>query len=136
MIQYERVTPFNNYVPPMITARKIPKYFKRYNAVDVRQSTAESKIPVISIEDIRNNIISLVDKLHSLGYGHGDLHIGNIGFKERNIYLLDHDTIYKIENGHVPWLSKWMEIGFEWIESFEAFVDNDYDTWNGDWLSD
>jgi hypothetical protein len=109
IIQYEKITPFNNDIPPMI--------------------------PGMSVGDIQNNIILLVNKLHSLGYGHGDLHIENIGFKENNIYMLDHDTIYKIGDGQVPWLLKWMQIGFEWNESFEAFVDNDYNTWDSDWLS-
>lgn len=111
LIQYERVTPFNNDSKPIILR--------------------------MSISDIRNAINSLVNKLHSLGYGHGDLHIENIGFKDNKIYILDHDTIYKIEdlyNGKAEWLVKWMLIGFEWDASLEDFVNNDYETWNSDWL--
>lgn len=107
-IEYERVTPFdanNSRIRPNLTNGEI-------------------------IERINRAIA----KMHKLGYGHGDLHIGNIGFSGSNIYLLDYDTVYRIQEGPVEWLSRWMEEGFDWDDSFEAFVDNDYDTWRGDWL--
>jgi hypothetical protein len=110
-IQYERVIPFDYNTEPMI--------------------------PGMSIDDIRNTIIALVDSLHSLGYAHGDLHLGNLGYKDNKIYILDHDSIYKIDDlykGKLKWLTNWMKVGFEWEGSLEDFVNNDYDTWNSDWM--
>lgn len=90
----------------------------------------------LSIEEIKRKIDFLVHRLHFWGYGHGDLHIGNLGYKNNNIYILDHDTVYKTTESPPEWLLKWMEIGFEWEDSFEEFVENDYYAWKTDWLSD
>lgn len=111
-IQYEMVTPFDNDNVP--------------------------QIPGMSINDIRDAIIALVDRLHALGYGHGDLHLGNLGFKGNKIYILDHDTIYKIDDLYhdkLKWLRRWMDVGFEWEGSLEDFVNNDYQVCDDDWIS-
>lgn len=111
IIGYEIVTPFDTFDPPTI--------------------------PEMNVQDIRNTIVYLVDKLHSLGYGHGDLHINNLGYKDNNIYLLDHDTIYNIQDfkdGKTVWLEKWMDEAFDDINTAEEFIATDYDGWNTDWL--
>jgi hypothetical protein len=107
-IEYEKVTAFN-------VSRK-----------DIR--------PNMTTQDICREIHSLVDKLHFLGYGHGDLHLGNIGFNNDHLYILDYDTVYRIEEGPVEWLALWMKEGFDWEESFGDFVQNDHDTWVSDWI--
>lgn len=110
-IQYELVTPFDNSNAPPIAE--------------------------MSVDEIRDAIIALVDRLHALGYAHGDLHLGNLGFKGDKIYILDHDTIYKIDDlyqGKLKWLRRWMDVGFEWEDSLEDFVNNDYETWDSDWI--
>jgi tRNA A-37 threonylcarbamoyl transferase component Bud32 len=92
-------------------------------------------IPNMSSFDIVHAITILVDRLHSLGYGHGDLHIENLGYKDDKFYILDHDTIYKIEDlyhNKAPWLELWMEHGFSWHGSFEDFVNHDYKNWYND----
>nr|QBK88012.1 MAG: uncharacterized protein LCMAC202_03740 [Marseillevirus LCMAC202] len=107
-IEYQRITPFNAH---------------------------NDKIrPNMSTKKIRDKISSLVDRLHSLGYGHGDLHLENIGFQDDTLYILDHDTIYRIEEGQVKWLLLWMKKGFGWEDSFEDFVEDDYDSWMSDWI--
>lgn len=108
-IEYERVTPLDN-------SEKSPR-------------------PNMTKEEIRQKICRLVEKLHALGYGHGDLHIGNIGFGNDNLYILDHDSVYRIEEGEVEWLGRWMREGHDWEGTFEEFVKNDYETWNTDWIS-
>lgn len=89
----------------------------------------------VSKEELITKITALVDKMHSIGYGHGDLHQGNLGCKDGNIFVLDHDTVYKISEGETEWLKKWMEDGFDWDGTFEEFVDYDYDAWRYDDLS-
>jgi hypothetical protein len=104
MIQYERVIPVDD----------------------------KPDIPNMSSSDIVHAITVIINKLHSLGYGHGDLHIENLGYKDGKFYILDHDTIYKIEDlyhNNAPWLELWMEYGFSWKGSFEDFVHNDYKNW-------
>ena len=90
--------------------------------------------PNLTNEEIIDQITILIATMHKLGYGHGDLHISNLGFIGDKIYILDHDTVYRIGDGPVPWLQTWMEDGFDWEGSFEEFVANDYDTWRSDWL--
>jgi hypothetical protein len=109
----------------------------QYESVEPFESNEPPNIPEMSIGDIRHEIINLVDRLHSLGYGHGDLQLENLGFKNNKIYMLDHDTVYNIEdlyNGNAKWLERWIKIGFDWEGSNEDFVNTDYDTWNNDWI--
>lgn len=111
-------------------------YYIEYQKVTPLDAQDKTMRPNICTQKIRENISSLIDQLHSLGYGHGDLHINNIGFIGDRFYILDHDSIYKIEDGKVEWLSLWMKEGFDWEDSFENFVKNDYDTWMTDWLDE
>lgn len=105
-----------------------------YQKVTPFNANNKTTHPNMSIQQIQSNLSSMIDRLHVLGYGHGDLHINNIGFIGDKLYILDHDTIYKIEDGQVNWLSLWMNEGFQWQDSFEDFIENDYDTWKSDWL--
>ena len=95
--------------------------------------------PVL-IQDIKEKINLLIDKMHSLGYGHGDLHIDNIGYLNEDLFLLDHDSSYFIEDSYhdmnllSQWLLTWMQEGHDWDGSFEEFVAQDYNTWRTDWL--
>ena len=86
--------------------------------------------PNITNDEIIRIISNLVESIHSLGYGHGDLHLENIGFKNNNIFLLDFDSVYNIANEPGPWLEEWMEIGFDWDGTY-----NDYHNLKSDWLS-
>jgi hypothetical protein len=93
---------------------------------------------------VKECIIRLVSGLHSLGYGHGDLHLGNIGFSsgcgEVRFYILDHDTVYRINEmqnldlAGAEWLAVWMREGFDWKGTFQEFVDYDFENWQTDWL--
>lgn len=84
-------------------------------------------------QEKRDAIDSTIKLMHSLGYGHGDLHTGNIGFRRdtNQVCIIDHDTVFKIADGITPWLAKWMKKGFSWDRTFEEFIENDYD-----WVSD
>lgn len=108
-IEYEKITPFN-------------AHNKDIN-------------PKMTNKEIRCEIHSVVDKLHSLGYGHGDLHLGNIGFINDKLYILDCDSIYRIDEGPVEWLALWMKEGFDWEGSFSEFVQNDHITCITDWVA-
>lgn len=89
-----------------------------------------------SKEEIIAKIGKLVDQLHTIGYGHGDLHIGNIGYihKDEKFVILDHDTTYLISDGIVDWFGVWMKEGYDWEETLEEFIDLDYYNWRTDWL--
>lgn len=91
--------------------------------------------PNMTNDEITRIISNLVKVMHSLGYGHGDLHLENIGFKGDNIYLLDFDSIYQIDNGPEPWLEEWMERGFDWDGTYTDFIKDDYHNFMSDWLS-
>lgn len=93
----------------------------------------------MSDEDLIKNISSIIRRLHSLGYAHGDLHLSNIGFIENYLgdktkfVILDHDTIFKINNPE-PWVKRWMEEGFDWEDSYKDFVNHDLDNFMFSWL--
>jgi len=99
-------------------------------------SAWDSRIrPNMSDNEIIKGISNLIESMHSLGYGHGDLHLENIGFKDNNIYLLDFDSIYRINDEPEPWLKDWMEQGFNWDGTYHDFIDYDYRNFKSDWLS-
>ncbi len=89
--------------------------------------------PVI-MPDIKEKICLLIDKMHSLGYAHGDLHINNIGYFNNELFILDHDSVYLINENPPKWLLTWMQEGHDWEGSLEEFISNDYGTWRTDWL--
>ena len=110
-ITYERVIPFD------------------YDDGNVRP-------PGLSFDQIKEQIRNSVTTMHDIGYGHGDLNPNNMGFLGDKIYIIDHDTVYRIAEGPVPWLLMWMERGFDWEDTFEAFIENDYSSWETEWLDE
>lgn len=93
--------------------------------------------PMMSDEAIVIAVKEKVKKMHKLGYGHGDLHLENIGFKNNEIYLLDFDTVYKIKEEPDDWLVEWMEDGFGWEKQyFENFIKYDFENFRECWLSE
>lgn len=105
-----------------------------YQIVTPLDSHNKTVVPGLTNAEVVEKIEKLVTKMHSLGYGHGDLHPANLGFIDERIYILDHDTCYRIADGPVPWLQKWMDIGFYWEGSFEEFVNYDYNMFRSDSL--
>jgi len=73
-----------------------------------------------------------------LEYGHGDLHIYNLGVYNKNIYLLDLDTVYKLDDLKDPpsWLYKWITEGYDIDIVNDKFSDVDFDNWRSDWLDE
>lgn len=66
-----------------------------------------------------------------IGYCHGDLHSGNLGFRlngdKLQVLLIDMDTAFPISIGrYIPAVQNWMENGFSWDDSYEDFVAYDY----------
>jgi predicted unusual protein kinase regulating ubiquinone biosynthesis (AarF/ABC1/UbiB family) len=114
-------------------------YYEQVEPLDPQMKDSDTvvyKTYDMTVQEIQEEITILVDTLHSLGYGHGDLHMGNIGFKNGRFYLLDHDTVYKVSEGRVPWLNKWIVQYYDdQFDSFDEFVQYDYDNWKSDWLS-
>ena len=55
--------------------------------------------------------------------------------KKNNIFILDHDTMYKIDEGETEWLNRWINKEYDDdVESFEEFINYDYINWRSDWL--
>jgi len=108
------------------------EFFKRQltlthiESVREENTCIEYESPPVGIrkDEIISKINSLVSRMHSLGYT-----------QQGEFVILDHDTVYKINEGPVDWLSEWMQIAFDWEDSFEEFVAYDYDNWRSDWLS-
>jgi hypothetical protein len=110
-------------------------------------SSTPPKSLLLSIPMVRDRIRQKVGQLHSAGYCHGDLHMGNIGFKgvirqdivplgviRQDVFFLDFDTCFKIRwNKPQRWVKKWMKIGFD-EDSYDTFVENDWNTWETDFL--
>lgn len=77
--------------------------------------------------EVIKKVTQLVETLHYLGYAHGDLHLGNLGYREGRYYLLDYDTIYWIQE-KPEWVIEWMEEQFD-IENYGQFVQYDFTNW-------
>lgn len=88
-----------------------------------------------SVIDLRYEIRRKVEILHSLGYAHGDLNIGNIGVtNEGEIVFLGFDMAFLISEGREqPWVLEWMREGFDETD-YDAFVKYDRSTWKTDFL--
>lgn len=94
---------------------------------------------ILSQEDIIEDIDTLIDKLHDLGYAHGDLHLENIGFRKVNgkyiFLLLDLETMFNIDNP-----PEWIETYIDKYYDFEGsrknkireLVQHDYNNWKFD----
>lgn len=80
-------------------------------------------------EQMINQITTLIDKLHDLGYFHGDMCIGNIGYKNNTMYLIDPDTIHPITDQPDAWMNEWITKYFDWEGSFSEFIEYDYTNW-------
>ena len=111
--------------PPIISIRNNCIVYKEIIPLD-----PSTPINISSAE-----ITRVVEKMHQLGYAHGDLHMENIGYdNDGNIYILDHDTVYTITDSPDEWVRLWMEKGFDWVDTFNEFIEYDYDNWRTDWL--
>jgi RIO-like serine/threonine protein kinase len=104
--------------------------------------TGESDVPKEleekSISEIRDKIRQKIGILYSLGYGHGDLHIGNIGITYGGeIVLYDFDTGYNIEKDRdSEWLNTFIIEGYGEDMTYDDFVEHDWKNWQTDWMSD
>lgn len=83
------------------------------------------------IRQVKDKIVAM----HQLGWAHGDLHPDNIGVYDDNVYILDHDSMFRIADGITPWVLCWMSFMSclrDWDGTFEGFVALDY-KWQHDW---
>jgi tRNA A-37 threonylcarbamoyl transferase component Bud32 len=104
--------------------------------------TGESDVPEVltnfglTVNDIREKILEKVSILHSLGYGHGDLHIGNIGLTfDGRPTIFDFDTAYNIlDDKNSEWLQQYIIEGFGKYITYEEFVQHDFTNWQTDWI--
>lgn len=79
-----------------------------------------------------------ITHMHELGYAHGDLHLDNIGFDDEDVYLLDHDSVFRIADGTTPWIISWMKCMShlrDWDGTFDGFINLDY-KWRHGWLKE
>lgn len=113
--------------------------------IEYRCVTPIRRLSVMSFHkaDIIRQTRQLVTDLHEIGYGHGDLHIDNLGFLDDKVYLLDHDTLYRLDDKISPWLATWISEGYGWdlssnqdAEIISNFAQLDYIAWQSDELDD
>lgn len=86
-------------------------------------------------KDIVEKTTNLVQRLHDLGYGHGNLNINNLGINEAGtVYLLGLEYVYRLKKDkHASWLRYWMEFYCD-CDSYEDFVQGDFENWKTDAL--
>lgn len=112
------------------------------NYSDTENTITYERVNVLSSANIYSldpnkcieSINLLINILHNLGYGHGDLHIRNIGYKDEKFYLLDPDTLFKIDEPDEIvkfWLIKAFD---DDINTIEDLLKYDYEGWRTDWL--
>lgn len=66
---------------------------------------------------------------HIYGVAHGDLNPNNIVYDDNNEpYIIDFEKTYKINNQ--TWETElWIRQGYDWDESYNKFVNQDYWQW-------
>lgn len=113
-----------------------------YEKIQVIDSTDPDTFPDES-DNLIVSITKVINKLHELGYGHGDI-IGNIGYRKTNngyqILLLDPDSVFKISkarDGNDQYFAKWARKGYGLYNmSFDEMVNellaNDLTAWMSD----
>jgi hypothetical protein len=87
-----------------------------------------------SLGEFVDKVTEKIHRMHSMGFAHGDLHIGNIvyRFPEQGgieVFLIDFEHSYSIRDGlHDPDLVAWMK-SFPWESTYESFVQFDLKLW-------
>lgn len=102
----------------------------------VCSSNEPPKGVTLSIKEIQNQIRQQIQKLHSLGYVHGDLHIANICYLDGKIFLTDFDTTILVsEDGDSDWFRYYIENAYDEINNIEEFKDYELNNfWRTDFL--
>lgn len=70
----------------------------------------------LTISEIKSQIETKVHTMHALGWAHGDLHIMNIGFVDKEVFFIDFDTMFEIKKNILTpesWVRDWMTAGFD-----------------------
>lgn len=86
-------------------------------------------------QTIADQVRQQVNRMHEANLGHGDLHLGNIvvlpeGNGRWKTAIVDFERSYNIDTGETdPRAMQWRAEGFEWQDSYEAFVKYDYENW-------
>ena len=92
----------------------------------------------LSVVDLKRQISILVERMHDLGYVHGDLHIGNIGVRNGNqAVLLDFDSIMRIGvDDTEDWVREYIRNGFEEddVAILTDFISYEETSWQTDVL--
>lgn len=94
-------------------------------------------IPFIGVEfrqRIQDYIDGLIRRMHRLDIAHGDLHSENIGYKEVDgvirLSIIDYGKSFHISSGRSdPEVIQWMIQGFGWEDTYEDFVNYDFENW-------
>lgn len=119
--------------PPLLTINNV-EYIMSWEEVIPFESSSEELPEGINLyaSDIQRQISSLVNKLHKLGYAHGDLHIGNIGVIDGNrVVMLDFDSIIRIGDNE-DWVQALLEI---WdVNTIEELMEEEKTSWKTDVL--
>lgn len=111
----------------VITMERLP-----YSFNGTRKQDVDEMLEGVDRKLFIHHVNAKIDLMHSLGYAHGDLHIGNIIFNKDPfyIYIIDFETVYNIEEGrHDPEVLDLMKYGYEWDGTYDEFVNMDYTHW-------
>lgn len=94
----------------------------------------------LTYEELKSKIGDLVDKLHELGYCHGDLNLANIGYRQGEdgsytLLLLDLETMFKIDEPP-SWVIKYIDQFYDFKgtdkNKIKDLINYDNENWDFD----
>ena len=114
--------------------------YERINIIDSHDIETFPDTP----ENLVNSISKQIQRLHNLGYGHGDI-IGNFGYRQYydgsyKILLVDPDSMFKISKARdneyfIEWCREAYDMKDETVdEMIENMLENDLTGWKNDEL--
>lgn len=125
----------NNMGPKILTVAAFPEH--NHYVIHMEKIIPFYPDQVLTPEQT-SQIDATIAKLHSLDYAHGDLHLGNLGYRPNpdgqiDVMILDPDTMFKISQGFTgqEWVKDLMLDFFDDISDFDTFVSHDLNNYKG-----
>lgn len=115
---------------------KIGKTLDGWSVCMERVECIYDALNIIRPKKMYTLMTNVVHQLHTNGWVHGDLHLGNWGWRWTHDFtrgrpvILDPDTMYEVQRDHPDWVYQWMWEGYEFAEDmFYEYVSHDYNNW-------
>jgi len=88
----------------------------------------------ISIKEAKEQITILVERMHNVGFVHGDLHLGNIGVVDGNrIVFVDFDSVMRLgRDDEEDWVKAYLKGGYDDITTVNELMEYEETSWMED----